>query len=76
MLCKYTARAVPATPTAKQMVAIKLALCISFSTKFPKKAALIPRKNIASENAQPSALGLIPAFVKVAAIGALNSDQQ
>ena len=32
------------------MVAIKLDLWISFSTKLPKNAALIPKKKIASEN--------------------------
>ena len=38
---------VPAIPTAKQIVAIREDLCMSFSTMFPKNAADIPKKNIA-----------------------------
>jgi uncharacterized membrane protein len=42
----------------------------------PRNAALIPKKKIAKENAQPSALASNPLFVNVAPIGALNNDQQ
>ena len=42
---------VPAIPAAKQIVAIKEDLCISFSTTLPRNAADIPRKKIAKLNA-------------------------
>ena len=42
---------VPTIPTVKQMVAIRDDFLMSFSTTSPRKAADIPRKKIASENA-------------------------
>ena len=52
---------------------IKDDLCIFFSTIFPAKAADIPKKNIASENAHPTAKVLIPILLEIAS---LNVDQQ
>jgi hypothetical protein len=46
---------------------------MSFSTNLPTNAALIPRKNIARENAQPTANGDIPIC---SAMDCLNVDQQ
>ena len=42
---------VPTIPAVKQMVAIRDDFLMSFSTTSPKKAADIPRKKMAKENA-------------------------
>jgi hypothetical protein len=47
-------------PAAKQTVAMRDDLCISFSTIFPRNAADIPRKKIAKENAHSVAPLLNP----------------
>ena len=60
-------------PNVKNIHATSDDLWIFFSTIFPANAADIPRKNIAKENAHPTANVLIPIWV---AIASLNVDQQ
>ena len=57
----------------KHIQAINEDLCISFSTNLPTKAADIPKKKIASENAHPTENGVIPIYW---AIACLKVDQQ
>jgi len=66
-------RPVPIIPIEKHIHAIKDDLCIFFSTILPAKAADIPKKNIARENAHPVANVLIPIL---SAIASLKVDQQ
>jgi hypothetical protein len=62
MLSNLTPKPVPTIPAAKKMDARRLALWMSFSTKLPRNAALIPKKKMARENAQSRPLAVIVAF--------------
>ena len=64
---------VPSIPIEKHIHDTSELLWMFFSTSFPANAADIPRKNIAIENAQPTANGVISIF---SAMASLNVDQQ